>query len=45
VVGFVIGSVAGVIPGVWLGVSPFASRLLNPYLSAPHALPNVALAP
>ena len=31
--------------GVWLGVSPFASRLLNPYLWALNALPKVALAP
>jgi NitT/TauT family transport system permease protein len=37
--GFVIGSVGGAILGVWLGVSPFASRLLNPYLNALNALP------
>jgi NitT/TauT family transport system permease protein len=43
--GFVIGSVGGAILGVWLGVSPFASRLLNPYLNALNALPKVALAP
>ena len=35
----------GAILGVWLGVSPFASRLLNPYLNALNALPKVALAP
>jgi NitT/TauT family transport system permease protein len=43
--GFVIGSVGGAILGVWLGVSPTASRLLNPYLNALNALPKVALAP
>ena len=43
--GFLIGSVGGAILGVWLGVSPFASRLLNPYLNALNALPKVALAP
>jgi NitT/TauT family transport system permease protein len=43
--GFIIGSVGGAILGVWLGVSPFASRLLNPYLNALNALPKVALAP
>jgi NitT/TauT family transport system permease protein len=43
--GFVIGSVGGAILGVWLGVSPFASRLLSPYLNALNALPKVALAP
>ncbi len=45
VMGFVIGSVIGVILGIWLGVSQFASRLLNPYLSALNALPKIALAP
>jgi NitT/TauT family transport system permease protein len=43
--GFIIGSVGGAILGIWLGVSPFASRLLNPYLNALNALPKVALAP
>jgi sulfonate transport system permease protein len=43
--GFIIGSVGGAMLGVWLGVSPFASRLLNPYLNALNALPKVALAP
>lgn len=45
VMGFVIGSLGGVALGIWLGVSPFASRLLNPYLNALNALPKVALAP
>ena len=43
--GFVIGSVGGALLGIWLGVSPTASRLLNPYLNALNALPKVALAP
>jgi len=43
--GFVIGSAGGAILGIWLGVSPFASRLLSPYLNALNALPKVALAP
>jgi NitT/TauT family transport system permease protein len=43
--GFVIGSVGGAVLGIWLGVSPTASRLLNPYLNALNALPKVALAP
>jgi len=43
--GFVIGSIGGAVLGVWLGVSPTASRLLNPYLNALNALPKVALAP
>ena len=43
--GFIVGSVGGAILGVWLGVSPIASRLLHPYLNALNALPKVALAP
>jgi NitT/TauT family transport system permease protein len=43
--GFIIGSVGGVLLGIWLGVSSFASRLLSPYLNALNALPKVALAP
>lgn len=43
--GFMIGSVGGALLGIWLGVSPFASRLLSPYLNALNALPKVALAP
>jgi NitT/TauT family transport system permease protein len=44
-VGFVIGAVGGFALGIWLGISPFSSRLLNPYLWALNALPKVALAP
>lgn len=43
--GFIIGAVGGVVLGLWLGVSPFTNRLLNPYLNALNALPKVALAP
>ncbi|MFZ0654936.1 MAG: ABC transporter permease, partial [Pseudolabrys sp.] len=43
--GFAIGSVLGGTLGIWLGVSPFISRLLNPYLNGLNALPKVALAP
>lgn len=43
--GFFIGAALGLVLGVWLGVSPFMSRLLDPYLSALNALPKVALAP
>jgi len=45
VLGFLIGAFAGVVGGVWLGLSPFLSRLLNPYIWAFNALPKVALAP
>jgi NitT/TauT family transport system permease protein len=45
VAGFALGSVAGVLMGLWLGLSPFASRLLHPFIWAFNALPKVALAP
>ena len=45
VIGFVIGAGAGVAGGIWLGLSPFVSRLLDPYIWAFNALPKVALAP
>jgi NitT/TauT family transport system permease protein len=43
--GFFIGSALGVAGGIWLGISPFFSRLLSPYIWAFNALPKVALAP
>jgi NitT/TauT family transport system permease protein len=45
VAGFVIGSVIGIVGGIWLGLSPFFSRLLNPYIWAFNSLPKVALVP
>jgi sulfonate transport system permease protein len=44
-VGFLIGSIGGVAGGFWLGLSPFLSRLLDPYIWAFNAVPKVALAP
>jgi NitT/TauT family transport system permease protein len=43
--GFLIGAVVGIVGGVWLGLSPFFSRLLSPFIWAFNALPKVALAP
>lgn len=45
VAGFLIGSVVGIVGGIWLGLSPFFSRLLNPYIWAFNSLPKVALVP
>lgn len=42
---FVLGTAGGVGTGLWLGVSPFAARLLDPYLKALNAMPRVILAP
>ena len=42
---FVIGSLAGLVVGLWLGLSPSASALLDPYITAMNAMPRVVLAP
>jgi NitT/TauT family transport system permease protein len=42
---FVIGSALGLGMGLWLGLSPGASALLDPYITAMNAMPRVVLAP
>ncbi len=42
---FVIGSVLGLVFGLWLGLTPTASALLDPYITAMNAMPRVVLAP
>ena len=42
---FVIGSALGLGIGLWLGLTPFASALLDPYIKAANAMPRVVLAP
>ena len=42
---FVIGSVLGLAMGLWLGLSPSASAMLDPYITAMNAMPRVVLAP
>ena len=42
---FVIGSAAGLAVGLWLGLSPSASAILDPYITAMNAMPRVVLAP
>jgi NitT/TauT family transport system permease protein len=42
---FAIGTVAGLGVGLWLALSPLASRLLDPYIKALNAMPRVILAP
>jgi NitT/TauT family transport system permease protein len=45
VLAFAIGTVLGLAVGLWLALSPFASRLLNPYITAVNSMPRVILAP
>jgi NitT/TauT family transport system permease protein len=42
---FAIGTVLALAVGLWLALSPFASRLLNPYITAVNSMPRVILAP
>jgi NitT/TauT family transport system permease protein len=42
---FLIGSVLGLAMGLWLGLSPAASALFDPYITAMNAMPRVVLAP
>jgi len=42
---FVIGSVMGLGVGLWLALSPTASALAEPYITALNAMPRVILAP
>jgi NitT/TauT family transport system permease protein len=42
---FAIGSALGLAVGLWLGLSPTASALFDPYITAMNAMPRVVLAP
>lgn len=42
---FVIGTSAGMGAGLWLGLSPMASAVLDPYIKALNSMPRVILAP
>lgn len=45
VLAFAIGTLLGVAAGLWLGLSPTAAALLDPYIKAANAMPRVILAP
>jgi len=42
---FAAGSVLGLVIGLWLALSPTASALAEPYITAMNAMPRVILAP
>ncbi len=42
---FASGTVAGVLAGLWLGLSPRTQAVLDPYIKAANAMPRVILAP
>lgn len=45
VLAFFIGTIAGLVFGLWLGLSRGASALLDPYITAANSMPRVILAP
>ncbi len=45
ILAFAIGTILGLIVGLWLGLSNMASILLDPYVKAANAMPRVILAP
>jgi NitT/TauT family transport system permease protein len=45
VLAFFIGTIAGLAFGLWLGLSPGASAILDPYIKAANSMPRVILAP
>ena len=42
---FGIGTVLGLVAGLWLALAPLASAILDPYIKAANAMPRVILAP
>ncbi len=42
---FVIGTVLGLVFGLWLALAPTASAILDPYIKAANSMPRVILAP
>lgn len=42
---FCIGTVLGLVFGLWLALAPTASAILDPYIKAANAMPRVILAP
>ena len=45
VLAFFIGTGSGLGAGLWLGLSPMASTILDPYIKAANSMPRVILAP
>ena len=45
ILGFTLGTILGTIIAIFLWISPFMSKVLDPYLVVLNALPKVALAP
>ena len=42
---FAIGTVGGLLMGMWLALSPMAAAILDPYIKAFNSMPRIILAP
>jgi NitT/TauT family transport system permease protein len=42
---FAIGTIFGLVVGLWLALAPIASAILDPYIKALNSMPRVILAP
>ena len=42
---FVIGTVLGLAVGLWLALTPFAARVLDPFIKAANSMPRLIFAP
>src|SRR5512141_1627897 len=45
VLAFALGTVGGLVIGMWLALSPIAAAILDPYIKAANSMPRVILAP
>ena len=45
VTAFLIGTVSGLACGLWLGLSPFAAAVCDPFIKGLNSMPRVILAP
>jgi NitT/TauT family transport system permease protein len=45
VLAFGVGTLLGLVVGLWLALSPLASAMLDPYIKAANSMPRVILAP
>jgi NitT/TauT family transport system permease protein len=45
VLAFILGTLLGLVFGLWLALSDTAAKLLNPYITALNSMPRVILAP
>jgi NitT/TauT family transport system permease protein len=43
--GFILGTVIGIVLGLWLALQPFASKVMEPFIKAFNAIPRIVLAP